>query len=111
MTATGPDRNERIRARRVARLREQLLDEDVPLPLEAPQAQVLLEELDYATHPPVHEDRAPRYGSLVSFGTRPQWSELSVPTRLESGGTDLDVLRLLADGRASFVVRTADGTA
>ncbi len=111
MTATEPDRVARIHARRVARLREQLLDEDVPLPLDAPQAQVLLEELDYASHPPVHEDRAPRYGSLVSFGARPHWSDLSVPTRLESAGTDLALLRKLADGRASFVVRTADGTA
>ncbi|MCU1456864.1 MAG: hypothetical protein JWL73_956 [Actinomycetia bacterium] len=110
MTAIEPSGVERIRVRRVARLREQLLDEGVPLPLDAPQSQVLLEELDYASHPPVHEDRAPRYGSLVSFGARPHWSALSVPTRLESAGTDLDVLRKLADGRASFVVRTADGT-
>src|ERR1019366_1861636 len=98
-----------VLARRLARLREELMDLEVPLPIDADGGGILLEELDYACHPALHEGRPPRYGALVSLGERPLWDKLSAPTRIESAGTDMDVLRRLADGRASFVVRRLDG--
>jgi hypothetical protein len=110
---TGDGRAAHLVSRRAARLREELVDLDVPLPIESPGGELLLEELDYARHPALHEGRAPRYGAVVSLGgTAPAWEQLSAPTRLEPAGSDLAVLRRLADGRASFVVRRpekADG--
>jgi hypothetical protein len=85
------------------------MDLDVPLPIDADGGGILLEELDYACHPALHEGRAPRYGALVSLGERPVWDKLSAPTKIESAGTEMEVLRRLADGRASFVVRRLDG--
>ncbi|HEY2302483.1 MAG TPA: diadenylate cyclase [Acidimicrobiales bacterium] len=95
--------------RRLARLRDELMDLEVPLPIGADGGGILLEELDYARHPALHEGRAPRYGAIVSLGERPAWDKLSAPTKLESAGADKDVLRHLADGRASFVVRRLGG--
>lgn len=95
--------------RRLARLHDELVDQGVPLPIDTPGGYLLLEELDYARFPPIHEGRVPRYGAIVSFGTRPQWEKLNAPTKIESDGTDLTLLRLLADGRASFVVRGSEG--
>jgi hypothetical protein len=96
-------RQRRLLKRRLARLREELADEAVPLPVDTRKGLVLLEELDYARQPPLHEGRAPRYGALVSVGSAP-----NVPA-LEASGEDLDVLRRMADGRASFVVRGGQG--
>jgi hypothetical protein len=95
--------------RRLGRLHDELVDHAVPLPIETADGRVLLEELDYARFPPVHEGRIPRYGAIVSFGTRPQWAKLKAPTKLESHDTDLSLLRSLADGRSSFVVRGTGG--
>jgi len=95
--------------RRMARLRDELVDNGVPLPIEAAGGRLLLEEIDYARFPPVHEGRIPRYGAIVSFGTRPQWEKLNAPTKLESDDTDLALLRSFADGRSSFVVRSTGG--
>nr|MDQ6911002.1 hypothetical protein [Actinomycetota bacterium] len=96
-------------ARRLARLHDELVDHAVPLPIETAEGHILLEELDYARLPPVDEGRIPRYGAIVSFGARPQWEELSAPTKLEAENADLALLRMLADGRSSFVVRGTEG--
>ena len=100
----NPDdaRQRRLLKRRLARLREELADEAVPLPVDTGKGLALLEELDYARQPPLHEGRAPRYGALVSVGTPSRGHHFA---RLEAIGEDLDVLRRMADGRASFVVR------
>jgi DNA integrity scanning protein DisA with diadenylate cyclase activity len=98
-------------ARRLARLHEELLDLEVPLPIDAPGGDVLLDELDYACHPDLHEGRAPRYGALVSLaGDPPAWETLSAPAKLRSSGIELALQRHLADGRASFVVRGPERT-
>ena len=96
-------------ARRLARLHDELVDQAVPLPIDAPGGDLLLEELDYARFPPIHEGRVPRYGAIVAFGTRPQWEKLNAPTKIEADGTGVGMLRMLADGRASFVVRGREG--
>jgi hypothetical protein len=84
------------------------MDLEVPFPIDADGGGILLEELDYARHPALHEGRAPRYGALVSLGERPVWDKLTAPTKIESCGAELGLLRRLADGRASFVVRRLD---
>jgi hypothetical protein len=87
------------------------VDLEVPLPVDAPGGGVLLEELDYACRPDLHEGTAPRYGALVSLaGDPPAWEKLSAPARIRSAGTDLALLRRLADGRESFVVRRPERT-
>lgn len=104
------DAQRRLVGRRLARLHDELVDHAVPLPIETDAGRIVLEELDYARYPPVHEGRVPRYGAIVSFGTRPQWEMLHAPTKLEADDTDLSLLRSMADGRSSFVVRGASGT-
>ena len=99
----------RLVARRLARLHDELVDHAVPLPIDTAAGRLLLEEVDYARFPPVHEGRIPPYGAIVSFGTRPQWEKLSAPTKLMSDDIDLTLLRSLADGRSSFVVRGTGG--
>jgi hypothetical protein len=94
------------RARRLARLREELADEQVPLPVDTGAGLALLEELDYARQPPIHEGRAPRYGALVRLDPSEGWDD--VP--FHAIGEDLEVLRQMADGRASFVVRGGPGS-
>src|SRR3984893_18911922 len=86
MPGSAAAREAVILARRLARLREELVDLEVPLPIDADGGAILLEELDYARHPALHEGRAPRYGALVSLGERPAWDKLSAPTKLESPG-------------------------
>jgi hypothetical protein len=54
-------------ARRLARLRAELVDELVPLPIDGPAGPALLAELDYALHPPIHEGRIPTYGAVVTL--------------------------------------------
>jgi hypothetical protein len=95
------------RERRIGRLRDELLDDGVSLP----QEDVLLEELDYARHPPTHEGVAPRFGAVVTTADRFPLEHLPRSARVEPITTDLTVARKLADGRASFIARSADGSA
>jgi hypothetical protein len=93
---------------RLARLREELADEAMPLSLPGPAGDALLEELDYAMHPAVHEGVAPRYGAIVS-AHRGIWPErFDLPASVAADEIELPTLRRLADGRSSFVYRAAD---
>jgi len=73
---------------------------------------LLLEELDYALHPTVHERRIPSYGSIVAPTVSPSlWqepTELSI-TRREITGFPLGDARRFADGLSSWLARNADG--
>ncbi|MDP8931115.1 MAG: DNA integrity scanning protein DisA nucleotide-binding domain protein [Actinomycetota bacterium] len=97
------------RARRLARLRDEITDEALPLPVDGPQAEALLEEILYAQHPPTHERRVPRYGSVVFADGASAWldSVREQPSQrvVEAGEVDAKFLRRFADGRSSFVVR------
>ncbi|CAN5531739.1 hypothetical protein BH20ACT2_BH20ACT2_10160 [soil metagenome] len=91
---------------RLRRLREELVDDQVPLPVDGESGVRLLEELLYARQPPVHEGRAPRYGALVfTAGTARLPSKATTVSR---AGTDLATLRQAADGRVVFVVSAGD---
>ena len=73
----------------------------------------LLEELDYALRPPVHEGRVPTYGAVLTPGSEPDaWQAITgmavhhrLARRLSNVAT-----RRFADGMTSWVVRRADGT-
>ncbi|MCC7076991.1 MAG: DNA integrity scanning protein DisA nucleotide-binding domain protein [Acidimicrobiia bacterium] len=97
-------------ARHLERLREELLDEEVPLPLDL-DGHPLLEEILYARRPPVHEGRVPTYGSIVlPDGDVEGWSRTVSAVRLqELAGTHPDVTRRFADGRAAFTLRCPAG--
>lgn len=97
------------RARRLARLRDEIADEALPLPLEGPEAEALLEEILYAQHPPTHERFVPRYGCVVFAHDPGEWlnSVRGQPSQrvVEAGRADPEFLRRFADGRSCFVVR------
>ncbi|MET0324193.1 MAG: diadenylate cyclase [Ilumatobacteraceae bacterium] len=92
-------------ARRVGRLRLELDDEGIWLPDDDDLCEMLLVELDYARHPHAHEGVAPRYGALLSSGI-PATNTVGPLTLVDVGDVSLNVVRRLADGRSSFVVRT-----
>ena len=90
--------------RRVARLRLELDDEGIWVPEDADLCELLLVELDYARHPHAHEGVAPRYGALLSSGV-PRTNTVGPLALVDVGDVSLNVVRRLADGRSSFVVR------
>lgn len=100
------------RARRLARLRDEIADEALPLPVNAPESEALLEEILYAQHPPTHERRVPRYGCVVFAHDAARWltSVRGQPSQrvMEAARIDPEFLRRFADGRSSFVVRERD---
>jgi hypothetical protein len=106
---SAADGSDPLFARRLQRLREELVDERVPLSFDGPAGLSLLAEITYARRPLQHEGRVPRYGSLV-FETVPDWDELFQPPQLIAGNRiRADILRRFADGRSSFTIATADG--
>lgn len=97
-------------AGRVSRLRQELTEERVPLPIDHPNGDRLLVELAYALRPPVHERRVPRYGALVWLDGRSRFDRcVAEPAAIDVAGYDPAVVRRLADGRASFVAVDPDG--
>jgi hypothetical protein len=96
-----------VTAARRERLRHELRDESVWLPSDDALSDLVLAELDYARHPHAHEGIAPRYGAILAPGSAPL--DVAGPVSvLDLGDTSLGVVRRLADGRASFVVRGLD---
>ncbi|MET0146831.1 MAG: diadenylate cyclase [Ilumatobacteraceae bacterium] len=93
------------RARRVERLRLELDDEGIRLPPDAGLVDMLLAELEYARHPHAHEGVAPRYGALLATDSLTT-ADIGPLELIDVGDVPLDVVRRLADGRSSFVVRT-----
>lgn len=95
----GQDR----RLRRVARLRDEVLDE-TGLDLDG----TALFELDYALRPPVHEGRTPSYGAVVARPSADGQQVLSLGR--ETGAVlvqpheiERNTMRMLADGYSAFV--------
>ncbi len=93
-----------VSAGRIQRLRHELRDEQIWVPEDPELADLLFAELDYARHPHAHEGTAPRYGALIATGQRPT-SIVEPVSFIDVGPVPLGVLRRLADGRSSFVVR------
>ncbi|WP_395154785.1 diadenylate cyclase [Ilumatobacter sp.] len=97
---------DRITKRRQRRLREELLDAGIDLPATDGLRRSLIEELDYARYPPVHEGVLHSYGAVLVDSSL-DCLELD-GTFSTSAVTDEAVLRRLADGRHSFVLRHAE---
>jgi hypothetical protein len=94
---------------RLARLRDELTDEGMPLSLPGTAGDALLEEIEYATHPLLHEGVAPRYGAIVSVPRASAHDDLVSSSLRSTDAADPATLRRLADGRLSFVHRSLDG--
>lgn len=96
--------------RRRARLHDELIDERVPLHLDGPFGQALIEEIDHAHYPPVHEQHVATYGAFL-YDNQP--SHATTDSTSEARIVDLaevpwPVARRLADGRGSFLARSID---
>jgi DNA integrity scanning protein DisA with diadenylate cyclase activity len=96
-------------AGRLRRLAEEL--EESGLPLRGTEAfrEMLIEEIDQALRPPVHERRVPSTGSFLEPMSDPaSWAsgtELNIV-----GRHPLPAARRFADGLSSWLLRRADGT-
>lgn len=94
------------------RLAEELEEEGLGFVVEQPSDDALLEELDYALRPPVHERRVPSYGVILHPTVEPAaWTattELTVDRRPTVEFGDAQVRRF-ADGFSSWAVRRAHG--
>jgi hypothetical protein len=97
--------------RRLRRLREELLDEEVPVALDGREGAAFLEELDYARRPSTHEGISPRFGALIVPSDVIDPDRLGFPALVHETDLEPDVVRRLADGRTSFVARTPHKTA
>jgi hypothetical protein len=108
-TSTGKDNSGRLR-----RLAEELDEEGFTFLHDcAPdRAALVLEELEYALHPAVHERRIPSYGSIIDpTVSHTDWeapTELTV-SRTSTDGLSLGASRRFADGLSSWLVRLTDG--
>ena len=94
------------RVRRLARLAEEL--EELGLRALGADADLLLEEIDHALRPPVHEQRIASSGTIVAPTTDPDtWGEATalLITRSPTGEQPLDAARRFADGLSSWLVR------
>lgn len=97
--------------RRLERLHDDMVDAGVHLPRSVDQG-LLLDEIDYALRPRVHERRVPTYGSVIAPTTDPDtWAEgAQLGVTLRVGGTyPVDNSRMFADGRSSWLVRGNSG--
>ena len=90
------------------RLREELEDDGISLfEGDQNQANILLQELEHARRPPVHEGRTPLYGSIVLATDRELGAEEDLADLIHLE-LPLDQCRTFADGRSSFLVRSHD---
>ena len=98
---------------RIRRLAEELDELGYGFTGPAAVVEMVLEELDYALHPDVHERRVPSFGSVVAPRVAPE--EWEAPTDLEVvrrriGSFPLPQARRFADGLSSWLVRWPDGS-
>jgi hypothetical protein len=102
----------RSNANRIRRLAEELAEDGFVLASDPVSRALVLDELDYALHPAVHERRVPSFGSIVQPGADPQrWDEptLLTITHRPLGAFSIKAGRRFADGLSSWLVRRADG--
>jgi hypothetical protein len=99
------------RARRRARLAEELAELGLPLRDDA-VCDLLLDEIDHALRPTVHERRVASSGSIVEPRSHPdRWSaetELDI-VREPVADHDVEAARRFADGLSCWLVRRSDG--
>lgn len=96
---------------RLSRLADELGDEGVGFILDG-HRDIVLEELDYALRPPVHERRIPSYGAIIGAASPPEaWTPDTLLTAEGLPTTEFGdaEVRRFADGISSFAVRAASG--
>jgi len=91
------------------RLRNELDDEGIWMPVDDDLLGLLLAELDYARHPHAHEGVAPRYGALLTTPDVMRRQPAGSLEIVDISDIPLTVARRLADGRSSFVARVVGG--
>ncbi|MGV3758695.1 MAG: diadenylate cyclase [Actinomycetota bacterium] len=106
----GPEDSRR--AMRMRRLAEDLADAGFDFRGEGLCQEMLLDEVRHAIHPPVHERRVARMGSIIDPRHPPEeWARIAdleiVERPLEA--QPLDWARRFADGRSSWLVRRPEG--
>lgn len=98
-------------AGRLRRLAEEVAEEAPEVLRGHPDHGALLDELDYALRPPVHEQRVPSYGAVILPEVDPSgWGPstgLRVTSRLVDDLVDDDTRRF-ADGLSSWAVRRSE---
>ncbi len=100
--------NDPTTARRLDRLAEELEENGLP----SRPDPMLLEEVDYALHPNVHERRAASSGTILNPRTDPrEWAAATHLGIAVMPTTDRPVraLRRLADGLSSWLIRRSEG--
>ena len=99
-------------SRRLDRLAEELEESGLWLRRSDAHDQMLLEEIDRALRPPVHEGRVATTGSIIEPRSEVDiWSsgtQLGI-TRGELGAVSLADSRRFADGLSSWIIRRTDG--
>ena len=95
-------------SRRVERLTAELADEGFGFVGSDPWRSMVLDELDYALHPMVHERRVPSYGAMVEptiDGSEWETSTELNMTRRPISRVALHHARRFADGMSSWLIR------
>ena len=106
----GPS-DARSRAGRLRRLAEELEETGLRLDAGADVREILIDEVDRALRPPVHEQRVPSSGTMLEPASDPTtWSpgtQLEV-TRKPLFEQPLDAARRFTDGLSSWLIRRRD---
>lgn len=97
---------------RLRRLAEEMTEDGMGFVLDGGPTETILEEVDYAMRPPVHERRIPSYGSIIGPTTAPEsWTattQLAVERRPTTEFGDAQIRRF-ADGISSWAIRSGGG--
>jgi hypothetical protein len=98
---------------RLRRLTEELEESGLVLPEDPDLSDILIDEIDHALRPPVHERRVVSSGTIIEPTTDPSLWEVGTQleiTRKSIRSNPLDAVRRFADGLSSWILRSADGT-
>ena len=101
-----------VPARRLERLAEELEESGLPTITDAAVRELLVEEVDRALRPAVHEHRVPSSGTFVQPSSSPgTWAELTqlVILHTPATGRPLADSRRFADGLSSWLARRTGG--
>jgi hypothetical protein len=96
---------------RLRRLAEELDEAGLVLPAEERRRRLLLEEIDHALRPAVHERRVPSTGILLEPGSDPATWPAGTELTIAHGPIQqtVDDFRRFADGLSSWLIRRLDG--
>jgi hypothetical protein len=100
-------------ARRLRRLGEELEESGLPLGEDEPFRTMLLDEIERALRPPVHERHVPSSGTILEPGTDPDsWTSGTQLRITHTPVTDdlLPISRYFVDGLSSWLIRRTGGS-